>query len=103
MLDGLVLADRPIKDDALFACDLEGPGRGLALPLYGAPRGAAIGGAAATPDGGSALLVLVRAPGAAPGASFAAPATRWPDFDDALSPRSALLAITRAAGGPVGG
>jgi secreted PhoX family phosphatase len=88
--------------DALFGCDLEGPGRGVPLPLYGAPRAASIGGATETPDG-STLLVVVRQPGVEPGASFAHPGTRWPEFDPARPPRSALVAIQRIAGGPVGG
>jgi secreted PhoX family phosphatase len=88
--------------DAVFACDLDGPGRGLVYPVYGAPRGAAIGGAATTPED-DALIVVVRTPGAEPGASFDRPATRWPAFDPRLPPRSAVLALSRIAGPPVGG
>ncbi|MCQ4160442.1 DUF839 domain-containing protein [Roseomonas sp. GC11] len=88
--------------DGLFGCDAQGPGRGFALPLYGAPRGAAIGGAAMSPDGLS-LFALVRTPGAEPGASYERPGTRWPAFDPALPPRSTLVTFTREAGGRVGG
>ena len=66
--------------DALFGCDLDGAGRGVARPLYAAPRAGAIGGAAMVP-GDDQLLVMVRTPGASPGASFDNPATRWPAFD----------------------
>lgn len=87
--------------DAVFACDLDGPGRGVVLPAYAAPRGAAIGGAVPTP-GSEAVLAMVRHPGATPGASFAAPATRWPAFDPALPPRTTLVSLSRG-GAPVGG
>ncbi|WP_439549209.1 PhoX family protein [Falsiroseomonas sp.] len=88
--------------DMAFACDLDGPGRAVPLPIHAAPRGGAIGGVAPTPEG-DAALVVVRTPGAEPGASFDRPATRWPAFDNRLPPRSALVAITRNAGGAIGG
>ncbi len=88
--------------DAVFACDLDGPGRGVVLPVYGAPRGAAIGGAMPTPDGGT-LLVMVRGPGAEPGSSFDRPATRWPAFEARTPPRSALVAVVSLGDGRVGG
>jgi len=88
--------------DTLYGCDTDGPGRGFPLPLYGAPRAAGIGGAAMTPDG-LALFAVVRRPGAEPGASFARPATRWPQFDPALPPRSTVLVLSREQGGLVGG
>jgi uncharacterized protein len=88
--------------DGLYVCDLDGPGRGVPLPIYGAPRAGAIGGAALTPDG-EVLFTAVRHPGAEPGARFERPGTRWPEFAPGVPPRSALLGFQRAAGGPVGG
>ncbi|WP_158292292.1 PhoX family protein [Paracraurococcus ruber] len=88
--------------EGLYACDLDGPGRGVPLPIYGAPRAASIGGAALTPDG-EALFTAARHPGAEPGGSFERPSTRWPEFRAGLPPRSTLLGLQRAAGGPVGG
>ncbi len=88
--------------NGLFVVDLDGPGRGVPLPMYGAPRGAAVGGAALTPDG-EVLFTAVRHPGAEPGASFARPGTRWPAFEAGVPPRTTLIGIERAAGGPVGG
>lgn len=88
--------------DGLYACEVEGPSRGEAVPIYGAPRAAAVGGAAVSPDG-TALFTVARRPGAEPGASFGQPGTRWPAFDPALPPRTALLALTRRGGGTVGG
>jgi uncharacterized protein len=72
------------------------------LPICGAPRAGAIGGAALTPDG-EALFTAVRHPGAEPGARFERPGTRWPEFAPGVPPRSSLLGFGRAAGGPVGG
>ena len=86
--------------DAVFLVGLEGAERGLPVPAYAAPRAAGIGGAAPTPEA-DALLVLVRTPGAEPGASFDRPATRWPAFDARLPPRSAVLALARQGGGTV--
>ncbi len=88
--------------EGLFACDLAGPGRGVPLPAYGAPRGASVGGAALTPDG-ETLFFGIRHPGAEPGATFDRPGTRWPEFEAGVPPRSVLAGLTRAGGGPVGG
>jgi secreted PhoX family phosphatase len=88
--------------NGLFVVDLDGPGRGVPLPMYGAPRGAAVGGAALTPDG-EVLFTAVRHPGAEPGATFARPGTRWPAFEAGVPPRTTLIGIERVAGGAVGG
>ena len=88
--------------DAAFACDLDGPGRAVALPIHAMPRAAGVGGALPTPEG-EALLVLVRTPGAEPGAAFDRPATRWPSFDPRQPPRTALACLVRNNGGVVGG
>jgi len=76
--------------------------RAVPLPVYGAPRAAAIGGAAVTPDR-STVLSVVRMPGAEPGASYARPGTRWPSFQANQPPRTAVIALVREAGPPVGG
>lgn len=91
-----------VQAEGLYACDLDGPSRGVPLPIYGAPRAASLGGAALTPDG-EAMFAAVRHPGAEPGASFERPATRWPGFEPGVPPRSTLIGLVRAAGGPVGG
>jgi uncharacterized protein len=88
--------------EGLYACDLDGPGRGVPLPLYGAPRAASVGGAALTPDG-EVLFTAVRHPGAEPGARYERPATRWPAFEPGVPPRTTLIGLLRGAGGPVGG
>jgi secreted PhoX family phosphatase len=88
--------------DMLFGCETRGPGRGMPLPLYAAPRGAAVGGAALSP-GGETLFAMVRTPGAEPGASWERPGTLWPAFDPTVPPRSTLVTFSRLRGGRVGG
>lgn len=88
--------------DTLYGCDTDGSGRGLPLPLYGAPFAAGIGGSAISPDG-QALFTVARAPGANPGSDYARPGTRWPQFDPSVAPRSTLMSFVRESGGPVGG
>ncbi|MEI6162180.1 MAG: alkaline phosphatase PhoX [Roseococcus sp.] len=65
-----------------------------ATALYGAARAAGIGNAVASPDG-STIFTVARRPGAAPGATFDRPATRWPEFEAGMPPRSALLTLSR--------
>ncbi len=65
-----------------------------ATPLYGAARAAGIGNAVASPDGGT-IFTVARRPGAEPGATFNRPATRWPEFEPGMPPRSALLSLAR--------
>lgn len=90
------------EPDMLLCCQTRGPRRGALFPLYGAPRAAAVGGAAVAPDG-EALFAMVRTPGAEPGASWDRPGTLWPAFDSKAPPRSALVTFTRIRGGRVGG
>ncbi|MCC7281499.1 MAG: DUF839 domain-containing protein, partial [Acetobacteraceae bacterium] len=81
--------------DGLFVMAIDGSARGVPRRIYGAPRGAAIGGAAFPPSSGGEAMVLaaVRRPGFERGATFAAPITRWPAFDPALPPRSTLIGL----------
>lgn len=87
--------------DALFACPLSGPSRGLPLPAYAAPRAAGIGGAVPSP-GGDTLFAVVRTPGAEEGASLDRPTTRWPEFRPGVPPRTTVIALSRADGGRPG-
>jgi secreted PhoX family phosphatase len=89
--------------DGIFVCGTEaGAPRGVVQALYAAPRAARIGGLALTPDGVT-LMAAVRTPGFEQGADFSRPATRWPDFQPTLPPRSTVIALSRQAGGPFGG
>lgn len=80
----------------LFLCPLEGARRGAPAAVYGAPRGAAIGGAALSPDG-EMLFTGVRHPGAGPGQSFERPGTRWPQFQPGVPPRTTLVGLAPLA------
>lgn len=85
--------------DGLYVCLTTGEDRASVRRFLAAPRGAEITGPCFTPDG-STLFVSIQHPGE--GSSIEKPSTRWPDFDPDLPPRSAVVAITREGGGPVG-
>lgn len=87
--------------DGLYAADTDGPGRGLTRLFYQAPTGAEVCGPCFTPDDETVFLAIQH-PGDDKGSHFAAPSTRWPDFDEAMPPRPAIIAITRRGGGMVG-
>lgn len=93
----LVATDRGSRPgalpEALYRVPTEGPDRGQPAFLYGAPVGAAMGGAAAAADG--TVFAAVAHPGAAPGASWDAPATRWPNMRPDEPPRSTIVTLVR--------
>lgn len=61
--------------------------------LYRAPLGAAIGGITLLP-GGRQGFAAIRHPGATPQASWANPATRWPEFKDGTPPRTTVIGLS---------
>lgn len=68
-------------------------GGGTPALLHAAPAGAASGGAAVAPDG--TVLAAVAHPGATPGATWANPATRWPNMQPDEPPRSTVVTLAR--------
>jgi uncharacterized protein len=89
------------RNDGIWAMETEGPARGTSRHFFRVPNGAEMCGPCFTPDG-ETLFVAVQHPGEGKGSSFAAPATRWPDFKPTMPPRPAILAITKKGGGKVG-
>jgi secreted PhoX family phosphatase len=87
-------------NDSLYAAATSGASRGATRCFFTAPDGAEVCGPEFTPDG-KTLFLSVQHPGE--GSTFDKPSTRWPDFDENLPPRGAVLAITKADGGEIGG
>jgi uncharacterized protein len=87
-------------NDSLYPAATSGPARGATRCFFNGPSGAEICGPCFTPDGRT-LFLSVQHPGE--GSSFDKPSTRWPDFQEGVPPRSAVVAITRKDGGEIGG
>ena len=85
--------------DGIYGIDTEGPARGLPKLLFACPTGAEASGPCFTPDG-TTLFVSVQHP-AEDSETLAAATTRWPDFNDTMPPRPAVVAIQRMDGGEV--
>ncbi len=87
--------------DGLWATEITGSDRALTRHFFGCPRGAEMCGPCFTPNG-QTLFVAVQHPGADWPRTFDEPTTRWPDFDENLPPRPAIVAITKRGGGMIG-
>ncbi|MAT93425.1 MAG: hypothetical protein CME59_12570 [Halioglobus sp.] len=87
--------------DGLWCAPATGGSRALPHRFLRCPRGAELCGPEFTPDG-QTLFVAIQHPAKEAGSHFDRPSTRWPDFDEHLPPRSAVLAITRDGGGLIG-
>ena len=87
--------------DGLYACDLDGRGRGLTRQFFAAPIGAEVCGPVFTPDDRSLFLAIPH-PGEGKGSTFETPLTRWPDFKAGQPPRPSVIVITKKDGGAIG-
>jgi hypothetical protein len=96
--------------DGVWAMETEGPLRGTGKMFFRAPIGAEMCGPLFAPDDRS-LFVAVQHPatdgaknypGFEKNSTFEEPATRWPDFKDAIPPRPSVVVITKQDGGVIG-
>lgn len=97
------------RTDGLWAMDTEGDARGTSRLFYRVPIGAEMCGPCPTPDLAT-FFVAVQHPGdggedweghGRP-SYYEDLSTRWPDFDDAMPVRPAVVAITKQGGGRIG-
>jgi secreted PhoX family phosphatase len=86
--------------DGLWFCDTEGDRRALLKRFIAVPKGAELSGPCFAADE-ETLFVAVQHPGSARSTTFDKPDCRWPDFKEDTPPRSAVVAITRRAGGVI--
>ncbi|MCI0652926.1 MAG: PhoX family phosphatase [Methylococcaceae bacterium] len=89
----------PGEADGVWACDTDGPARAITRRFIRLPFGAEATGPCFSPDH-QTFFLSVQHPG--DGSSFDDPSTRWPDFDSALPPRPAVIAVYRDDNGVVG-
>ena len=87
--------------DGLYAADTSGDGRALTKLFYQAPIGAEVCGPCFTPDD-ETIFLAIQHPGENSGSSFENPSTRWPDFQEGMPPRPAVIAIVKKGGGKIG-
>ncbi len=85
--------------DGLWAAEVSGVNKALTKRFLRTPVGAELCGPFFTPDN-ETLFCAVQHP--ADGSHFDAPTTRWPDFDSAMPPRPAVVAVTKKGGGRIG-
>lgn len=95
------------RADGVWALETEGQARGTGKLFFRCPNGAELCGPEFTPDM-ETFFVAVQHPGVSDEddpnikpATFANPATRWPDFKPDTPPRPSIVAITRKGGGKI--
>ncbi len=97
------------RTDGVWALETEGDARGTSRLFFRCPAGAELCGPRFTADD-STLFVAIQHPGEdgeswdkfGRPSTFEDPMTRWPDFEDGMPPRPAVVVITRQGGGRIG-
>ncbi|MCB1418510.1 MAG: PhoX family phosphatase [Notoacmeibacter sp.] len=89
------------RTDGIWAVDTDGEARGTSKLFYRVPVGAEMCGPCFNPASDS-FFVAVQHPGDEGLATFENPATRWPDFSDAMPVRPSVVVITKQGGGKIG-
>ncbi len=77
--------------EGLWKIETEGANRGLSKRFMSLPIGSELCGPFFTPDA-QYLFCAVQHPGG--GSTFANPSTRWPDFDENIPPRAAVVVVS---------
>jgi len=85
--------------DGIWVSATQGPDRALPRHFLRAPKGAEICSPCFTPDH-KTMFCSVQHPGE--GSDFDRPSTRWPDFDERLPPRPAVVAVMHDQDGEIG-
>lgn len=88
------------RTDGLWAVDTDGEARGTSKLFFRVPVGAEMCGPYFTPSS-ETLFLAVQHPGDEGLATYEQPATRWPDFDDNLPVRPAVVTVTKQGGGKI--
>ena len=96
------------RTDGLWAVDTEGAARGTSRLFYRVPVGAEMCGPVFT-ENGESLFLAIQHPadggedwdGHARPSYYEDPSTRWPDFDDAMPVRPAVVVVTKQGGGKI--
>ena len=97
------------KSDGLYSMETEGALRGHSKLFFRCPVGGEMCGPYFTSDK-ETLFLAVQHPGTdgtgdfvgfERDSTFEDPATRWPDFDEAMPPRPSVVVVTKQGGGPI--
>ncbi len=91
--------NRQGRADGIWVSAAQGRENALPRHFLRAPEGAEICSPCFTPDQ-KTMFCSVQHPGE--GTGFDRPSTRWPDFDDNLPPRAAVVAVTHDQGEEIG-